>query len=538
MPSSFKTIRNISLISMTIIVLVMGFILFFTTTQFTNNLFEIVRKQRPRLELAEQTRNYFLDAREIFNSYLRMERKDVLPAVALMKRIIDKSEELEKNLPKDDVINLITAAKRFRLAVITYAEEAQTDITGSRALEMERIALTTAADTEAASLKLIKEARANIKEYELSMFAISKKIQKISLIGIMLGGGTGLLLIIFLGHSLKTSLNTLALGAQEIARGHLNYRIKIETHDEIGSLAEAFNQMAEALDNSIQKEKKLLMVAEAAVANEKKKTEELSKEIAERKEAEKKLKTAYDQLRATQDQLVQSAKMASVGLLAGGVAHEINNPLTGILNNVQLIGMTAQKKTDFNMNDFKELLAAIEESAMRCKRITQSLLDFSHVSNGLFAPLSLNEIINTIITLVEHEIKLSNTVIQKELEPNLPLISGDSQLLQQVVFDVISNAAWAVRQKPQEDGSKITLKTTYEPEKKSVCLSVSDNGVGIKKETMDRIFEPFFTTKVIGEGTGLGLSIVYKIIKAHHGTIQVESEEAKGTILRIRLPVA
>ena len=260
-------------------------------------------------------------------------------------------------------------------------------------------------------------------------------------------------------------------------------------------------------------------------------------DVTERKRAEEKLKVAYDQLKTTQVRLVQSAKMASVGLLAGGVAHEINNPLTGVLNNVQLIRMIAEQKQDFNIADFKELLTVIEGSALRCKRITQSLLDFSRASKDVFQKLSLNEIVEKVATLIEHELGLQNIAIQKDLEPGLPQVLGDSQLLQQVVFDVISNGKWAIQQKSEKEGGTIALKTQYEPEKKNILLSISDNGIGIAKENLEKVFEPFFTTKEVGEGTGLGLSIAYSIIKAHQGTIEAESEPGKWTIFKIRLPV-
>jgi len=264
----------------------------------------------------------------------------------------------------------------------------------------------------------------------------------------------------------------------------------------------------------------------------------VAKSIAELREKEEDLRVTYGQLKATQAQLIQSAKMASVGLLAGGVAHEINNPLTGVLNNVQLIRMMAGQKKDFNMDDFKELLAAVENSALRCKNITQALLNFSHASKGLFKPLSLNEIIDKVFILIEHELKLENISIRKELQPDLPQIKGDSQLLQQIIFDIVNNAQWAIQNKSAEKNGNIILKTQYNPEKKAIVLSISDDGLGIPKENLDKIFEPFFTTKQVGEGTGLGLSIVYNIIEAHRGSIEVESETGKGATFRISLPVS
>ncbi len=262
------------------------------------------------------------------------------------------------------------------------------------------------------------------------------------------------------------------------------------------------------------------------------------RDITSRKKAEKELKTAYEQLKTTQIQLIQSAKMASVGLLAGGVAHEINNPLTGVLNNVQLIKMLAEQKEDFSFQDFKELLGVIEESAVRCKKITQSLLDFSHTSKGVSQPILLNVIVDKVVALIGHELKLQDINIRQDLQPDLPQVLGDPQLLQQVVFDFISNARWAIQQKSSKGEGTITLTTRCDPGNRNICLSISDTGIGIAKENLATIFEPFFTTKAVGEGTGLGLSIVYGIIKAHRGSIEVDSRVGEGTTFKIYLPLA
>ena len=175
------------------------------------------------------------------------------------------------------------------------------------------------------------------------------------------------------------------------------------------------------------------------------------------KSTEKKLKESYGKIKETQSQLIQSAKMASIGMLAGGVAHEINNPLIGVLNNVQLIRIIQEQKKDFNLTDFNELLSIIEESALRCKRITQSLLDFSRESKGLLQPVSLNEVVEKVVMVIEYEMKLQNISIHKELKPDLPLALGNFQLLQQVVFDIISNAKWAIEKKAQKTEGIITV---------------------------------------------------------------------------------
>jgi signal transduction histidine kinase len=299
-------------------------------------------------------------------------------------------------------------------------------------------------------------------------------------------------------------LERLSNVARNITKGDLSVKVDerlLKEEDEIGILAGSFNSMVVSLEETITQ-----------------------------------LTASHVRLEQTQAQLVQSAKMASVGLLAGGVAHEINNPLTGVLNNVQLIKMMAEQKQDSRMADFKDLLSVIEESALRCKMITQSLLDFSHASKGLFQPVSLNEVVGKVAVLIERELGLQNIFIRKDLQSDLPQILADSQLLQQVIFDLITNAKWAIRKKSEKEEGSINLKTEYRPRDRIVCFHISDNGIGITKENQEKIFEPFFTTKPVGEGTGLGLSIVYSIIKTHHGAIEVESEPGKGTTFTISFP--
>ncbi|MDD5347945.1 MAG: ATP-binding protein [Candidatus Omnitrophica bacterium] len=262
------------------------------------------------------------------------------------------------------------------------------------------------------------------------------------------------------------------------------------------------------------------------------------RDITAIKQTEEKLRHAYDDLKQIQSQLVQSAKMASVGSLAGGVAHEINNPLTGVLNNVQLINILAREKKDFNLQDFKELLAVIEESAQRCVKITRSLLDFSHASKGVYHLLNVNDLVEKVLSFIGHDMLLENILIQKHLDPAIGLVLGDEQLIQQIIFDIISNGRWAIREKRGSEGGLITLSTQPDSEHKNVLIKIFDDGIGIPKEHLEKIFEPFFTTREVGQGTGLGLAIVYSIVKEHGGTIEVDSEQGQGTNFTIRLPVS
>ena len=261
----------------------------------------------------------------------------------------------------------------------------------------------------------------------------------------------------------------------------------------------------------------------------------VAREITERKKAQEELQQAYKLLKETQDQLIQTSKMSALGQLAGGVAHELNNPLTGVLNYVQLIKMEAEAKKEFNLNDFKSLLGVIESSALRCKSITQSLLDFSHSSIGKLSSISLNEIADKTIDLVLHELKLQNISFKKELQPDLPLIMGDFQLLQQVAFGLINNAHWATLKKYQE-GGVITVKTWHDPKERTASLAVFDTGIGISEENIKKIFTPFFTTKDIGEGTGLGLALFYNIVKSMNGNIRIESQVGVGSAFTITFP--
>ena len=262
---------------------------------------------------------------------------------------------------------------------------------------------------------------------------------------------------------------------------------------------------------------------------------EYMKKEEEKKKKDEELKDAYEKLKNLQAQLIQSAKLASLGQLSAGVAHEINNPLVGVLNNVQLLKMMLEEKKEISPDELKAILTSIEESGLRCKKIIQNMLNFSRASTKAFEQVSLNDIIENTVALIENEYKLQNVLIEKKLNPQIPLILGDRQLLQQMLLDLLNNSLWANKKKEQP--GTITLTTDYDAENKMVVLLVSDTGIGIPKENLEHIFEPFFTTKEIGEGTGLGLAIVYDIIKRHAGTVEVESQVNVGTTFKIKFPV-
>ena len=233
--------------------------------------------------------------------------------------------------------------------------------------------------------------------------------------------------------------------------------------------------------------------------------------------------------RDLQRKLVQSEKMAAIGMLAGGVAHEINNPLGGILAFTQLI-MRDLGETHGSQNDLKE----IEEAALRCKRIVQDLLDFSRQNpDEVFGPVQINDVIRKIIPLVSVQARASKIQLDINQEPNLGLVRGSAHKLQQVFLNLVANAYQSMK-----SGGRLILKTYTSVDGKSrVCAEITDTGVGISPENLHRIFDPYFTTKDHGEGTGLGLSISYGIVKEHGGQIQVASEPGKGSTFLVSFPV-
>jgi len=223
---------------------------------------------------------------------------------------------------------------------------------------------------------------------------------------------------------------------------------------------------------------------------------------------------------------LQMDRMASIGELAGGVAHEINNPLTGILGQSQLLlGKLAPD------NPFRASVEKIETAAQRCRVIVRSLLDFARDKDYKFRPSSLPEIIEGTLGLMETEINSKKIQLRKFISNDLPLISISHGHIQQVFLNIITNAIHAMK-----DGGYLTISAN----KNSGHLDVSfrDTGIGIKAEHLPHVFDPFFTTKDIGEGSGLGLSVSYGIIKKHKGDIIAKSDgENRGTEFIVTLPL-
>ncbi len=242
-------------------------------------------------------------------------------------------------------------------------------------------------------------------------------------------------------------------------------------------------------------------------------------------ELERKVEERTRELRAAQEQLLQTEKLASIGQLAAGVAHEINNPVGVILGFSQ--GILKTLSAD---DPLKKPLTIIEKESLHCKRIVQNLLDFAQRSRLTPHPTNINEVIDTSCELLEHQISLQNVELIKGYDSALPSIMADPNQLQQVFINIMLNAYQAM---PDGGTLHITTRTTGS----ELQVIFADTGTGIPPENIQHIFDPFFTTKEVGEGTGLGLSVSYGIIKAHGGDIEVESEVGKGTTFTIKLPL-
>lgn len=244
----------------------------------------------------------------------------------------------------------------------------------------------------------------------------------------------------------------------------------------------------------------------------------------------KELQSKLKELEEVQSQFIQSEKMKALGVLAGGVAHEINNPLTTILGLSSLL-LSELPEDSSSKKDIKQ----IEEAAARCRNVVQNLLKFAHQERIAFSLTDINQVVENTLCLTANHLKLNNINLVKELSEGLPEIYASPQHLQQVFINIVHNACDAM----EEKCGTLTIKTVSDGKNpiENIFVIFSDTGYGIPKHLIEKIFDPFISTKQVGKGTGLGLSVSMGIIQRHNGSIEVESEEGKGAVFKVVLPI-
>jgi signal transduction histidine kinase len=309
-------------------------------------------------------------------------------------------------------------------------------------------------------------------------------------------------------------IRELSKASRAVAEGNLDHYVPVRTGDEVGELTASFNSMVSDLKRYRDDLEQWNQTLEQRVAAR-------SRELAE-----------------TQAQLIQSTKLAAVGELAAGIAHELNNPLAGIYAFLQVFVQTLRSRglrelSEEEAQGFQENLVHVEREIRRCKSIIGSLLTFARVSEKQYGPIQLNGIIEDTLSFMRNNLVKSGVKLETHFEEGLPLIMGDANELQQVFLNIVVNA-----RKAMADSGRLTITTWLEKDKNMLCSSIEDTGTGIDPEMLDKIFNPFFSTSKPGEGTGLGLSISYGIVKDHGGKISVDSRPGQGATFTVSLPIA
>ncbi len=293
-----------------------------------------------------------------------------------------------------------------------------------------------------------------------------------------------LLLLALIVRAISRPLQRITLAAVQVADGAYGTEVDLrQSNDEIGVLADSFNEMSRKMASDIER------------------------------------------LRELSNQLVRTEKLAAMGTLSAGVAHEVNNPLASISSLIQMM----QAKTDLDENT-REKLILISTQIRRITQVTKDMMDFARVRPAAKSPVNVNEVIATALRLASFDKSFQKLLVEKHLDENLPEIFADADQLQQVFLNLFLNARDAM-----PEGGELQIETAQIFDE--IQIRIADSGNGIEQKDLKKIFDPFFTTKAAGKGTGLGLAVCYGIITAHGGRVEVSSNGENGTLFTIFLPV-
>ena len=324
------------------------------------------------------------------------------------------------------------------------------------------------------------------------------------LLGCLIGLGISWLL----GSKLAQPIKALENAVRRVGAGERNLKIRVTDQDEIGSLAAEFNRMTATLEQREEAIRELNRGLEEKVQERTAELEEKNRLLVQ-----------------TREELVRAEKLAAVGELAAGVAHEINNPLAIIRGNVELLQMSIPEEADN-----REEADTIYQQVNRMERIVANLLSFARQQRKELGQTDLNRMLGEIVRQVGHQVPLTGIRVEERYAPDLPLLAGDEGQLRQVFTNLILNAVQAM-----PDGGTLSLATASDPAAGSCAVTVTDTGIGVPEEQQKEIFNPFFTTKP--DGTGLGLSVSYGIVREHSGTIRMESAPGRGSAFTVTLPL-
>jgi two-component system, NtrC family, sensor kinase len=323
-----------------------------------------------------------------------------------------------------------------------------------------------------------------------------------------------LLIMVFTRRVLHRPIHNLIAATQSVSEMNLDQPIQTGySGDELGQLAKSFDQMRERLRVAVDEINQF--------------TQKLESNVRDRTQ----------QLETAHRKLMRTDRLASLGQLSASVAHEINNPISGVLNLSMLMQRILRDDgiPPGRVPEFRRYLSQVARESTRVGRIVSDLLAFSRRSKPLRAETDLNAIIRSTVTLIGHKLRLTEVRLNLDLDDCLPMLLGDSSQVQQVVLNLLMNAAEATQGR---QGATVNVRTSANGSDAMVVLEVSDNGEGITPENLAKIFDPFFTTKPEGKGVGLGLAVVYGIVQEHGGEITAVSKTGEGATFTVVLPVA